>query len=361
MEQRHDAQNTYLLRLASVILLLVGCVAVLLPFVGTLLLAIVVCVTSWPLYELIQKRLGNRPTLAALIMALLLILILLLPMIVLSGSLASGVELIIQQVKPWVENGFPAEPPAWLAGIPLIGVEIVDYWHKLAENRAELNKVLQQLLDPTRQVLLSTVKVFGQGLLQVGLVIFFVFFIFKDVDGYASGARSLAKKLGDELGERMLTMAQGTVTGVMVGIVGTAAAQALVGMIGYLIAGLPAVLLLTFATFIFSMVPVVGATVIWGGATVWLYQDGQTGMAIFMAIWGMLAISGVDNFVKPILISRTAALPLLLIIIGVFGGVLVFGFIGLFLGPTLLALGSTLIREWISRGAQLNQPSEIEG
>lgn len=361
MEQRHDAQNTYLLRLAAVILLLVGCVAVLMPFVGTLLLAIVVCVTSWPLYEMIQKRLGNRPTVAALIMALLLILVLLLPMIVLSGSLANGVELAILHVKPLIEGGLPADAPEWVASLPLVGPEIAAYWHKLAANRAELNKVLQQLFDPARNVLLTTVKLFGQGLLQVGLVIFFVFFIFKDADSYISGVRNLAKKLGDELGERMLTMAQGTVTGVMVGIVGTAAAQAVVGMIGYLIAGLPAVLLLTFATFIFSMVPVVGATVIWGGATVWLYQDGQTGMAIFMALWGMLAISGVDNFVKPILISRTAALPLLLIIIGVFGGVLVFGFIGLFLGPTLLALGSTLIREWISRGSHLNQPSEIEG
>lgn len=361
MEQRHDAQNTYLLRLAAVILLVVGCVAVLLPFVGTLLLAIVVCVTSWPVYEALLKKLGNRPTLAALIMALLLILVLLLPMIVLSGSLASGVEMAIQELKPIFDKGLPADAPEWVAGIPLVGPEIAAYWHKLAANRAELNKVLQQAVDPAQKVLLTTVKVFGQGLLQLGLVIFFVFFIFSDAAKYTEGIRTIARKLGGELGERMLSMAQGTVTGVMVGIVGTAAAQAIVGLIGYLIAGLPAVLLLTFATFIFSMVPVVGATVIWGGAAVWLYQDGQTGMAIFMALWGMLAISGVDNFVKPILISRTAALPLLLIIIGVFGGVLVFGFIGLFLGPTLLALGSTLIREWMTHQPIANHPSEVEG
>jgi predicted PurR-regulated permease PerM len=95
------------------------------------------------------------------------------------------------------------------------------------------------------------------------------------------------------------------------------------------------------------MVPVVGATLIWLGAAVWLYQGGQPGWAIFMVLWGMFGISSVDNIVKPILISRTASLPLLLILIGVFGGVLVFGFIGLFLGPTLLALGQVLIREWL--------------
>ena len=218
-------------------------------------------------------------------------------------------------------------------------------------SRAELNELLQQLFEPTRKFLLATVTVFGRGLLQLLLVIFFVFFILRDAPKFAALLRSAAYKLGGELGERMLNLARGTVTGVMVGIVGTAAAQALVGGMGYLIAGVPGVVVLTFATFIFSMVPVIGPTLIWGGAAAWLYSDGQSGWAIFMALWGILAISGVDNFVKPILISRTAALPLILIIVGVFGGVLVFGFIGLFLGPALLALGQALVREWLADDA----------
>ena len=114
-----------------------------------------------------------------------------------------------------------------------------------------------------------------------------------------------------------------------------------------------------FATFIFAMVPVIGPTLIWGGAAVWLYDQGQTGWAIFMLLWGMLGISSVDNFIKPVLISRTAAQPLLLIVVGVFGGVLVFGFIGLFLGPTLLALGQALIREWMADKASDLPPSEM--
>jgi predicted PurR-regulated permease PerM len=118
-------------------------------------------------------------------------------------------------------------------------------------------------------------------------------------------------------------------------------------------------MMLTFATFIFAMVPVIGPTLIWGGAAVWLYEQGQTGWAIFMLLWGMLGISSVDNFVKPVLISRTAAQPLLLIVVGVFGGVLVFGFIGLFLGPTLLALGQALIREWMTDKASDLPPSEM--
>ena len=340
--------STQLPRLAIVTLLLVGCIAVLLPFVGTLLLATVICVTAWPLYARLLAAVGNRPTLAALVMSLLLVLLVLLPMILLSGSIAGLVEAAIRHFKPLIDNGIPVNAPAWLSNLPLVGHEIAAYWHKVAASRAEFNNLLQELFDPARKLLLATVTVFGRGLLQLLLVIFFVFFIFRDAPKYAELLRIAARKLGGDLGEHMLYLARGTVTGVMVGIVGTAAAQALVGMAGYLIAGVPAVIMLSFATFIFSMVPVIGPTLIWGGAAAWLYNDGQSGWAIFMVLWGVLAISGVDNFVKPILISRTASLPLILIIVGVFGGVLVFGFIGLFLGPALLALGQALVREWMA-------------
>lgn len=101
--------------------------------------------------------------------------------------------------------------------------------------------------------------------------------------------RNGARKLAGDLGQRMLKLAEGTVTGVMIGIVGTAAAQAVVAMIGYAIAGVPGVAMLTFTTFIFSMVPVIGATLIWLGAALWLYDSGQTGWAIFMVLWACSA------------------------------------------------------------------------
>lgn len=342
-----NQRNTQYASLALGTLLIIGCIAVLMPFVGTLLLAIVVCITIGPAHSRLLRRCRQRHTVAALLSSLLLILILLLPMLLLSGTLASGVELLIQHARPLIADGLPSSAPAWLGNIPLVGGEIAAYWHKVAANRAELNKLLQQAFDPASKLLLTSVSIFAQGMLQLLLVIFFTFFILRDAESYAAALKTAAHKLAGDLGERMLRLAQGTVTGVMVGIVGTAAAQAVVGMVGYLIAGVPAVLALTFATFIFSMVPVIGATLIWGGAAIWLYQDGQTGWAIFMVAWGMLAISSVDNVVKPVLISRTASLPLLLIIVGVFGGVLVFGFIGLFLGPVLLALGQALLRDWM--------------
>ena len=346
-----------LIQLTIAALLLVGCIAVLLPFTGTLLFVVVICVTTAPMRNRLLRWCGGRSSLAAVLMSLFLIMLLVAPLALLSGSLADGIESAIRHFKPMLEHGLPNDPPAWLAKLPIFGPNISAYWHKLVASREEMNTLLRQLMDPTRQLALATVTMFGQGLLQLMLVVFFVFFMFRDAEYYADALRTGSRKLAGDLGARMLKLAEGTVTGVMVGIVGTAAAQSLVAMLGFIIAGVPGIAILTVATFFFSMIPVVGATLIWLGAAAWLYDGGQTGWAIFMILWGMFGISSVDNFVKPILISRTASLPLLLIVVGVFGGVLVFGFIGLFLGPTLLALGQVLIREWLDHAEYDDYPS----
>src|SRR5512134_3776608 len=97
-----------------------------------------------------------------------------------------------------------------------------------------------------------------------------------------------------------------------------------------------------------------GPVLFWGGAAVWLYLQGETGWAIFMVIWGATVISSIDNFLKPLLIARGSTLSLGLIFLGVLGGVIAFGFIGVILGPVLLALGISLGRAWMS--AQNSQP-----
>ena len=358
MQTLSSAQRQ-IIQMAIAALLLIGCIAVLMPFTGTLLLATVICVTTSGAHKHLYALCRGRRSLAAMVMCLLLILLLVIPLALLSGSLANGVEVLITAVRPFLESGLPTDVPRWIHDLPIIGSPIENYWHTLIASREEMNELLRQFIAPTRRMALAAVSLFAQGLAQLMLVIFFVFFIFRDADHYADALRTGARKLAGDLGERMLKLADNTVTGVMVGIVGTAAAQALVAMIGFLIAGVPGLTMLTFATFFFSMVPVVGATLIWLGAAFWLHDGGQTGWAIFMILWGMFGISSVDNFVKPVLISRTSSLPLLLIVVGVFGGVLVFGFIGLFLGPTLLALTQVLIREWLTNSDEDDTPPTL--
>ena len=86
--------------------------------------------------------------------------------------------------------------------------------------------------------------------------------------------------------------------------------------------------------------------VVWGGAALWLFAQGETGWSIFMTVWGAVLISGVDNVVRPMLISRGSSLPFLLTLLGVLGGLIAFGFIGMFIGPVLLAVGYSLMSEW---------------
>jgi predicted PurR-regulated permease PerM len=336
--------NKRLTRIALVTLLGLGCLLILQPFIAAILLAAVVCITTWPFYGWLLKRMGNRSTLTAILMTLLLTLGVLLPMMFIAAGLAETVPLLIEKLRGFTDAG-AITPPAWLHGLPFIGDQLDAYWHHLTENREELNNLLRQFYDPTRRLLMKIVALTGEGLLQLALVLFIAFFFYRDGPALAERFKSGSRALAGELGEQMLTLTRNTMTAVMVGILGTAAAQALVGLIGFLIAGVPGAMLLAAVIFFLSMVPV-GPPLIWGGAAFWLYEQGETGWAIFMVAYGLLVISSVDNFVKPFLISRTASLPILLIALGVFGGVLAFGFIGIFLGPVLLALGLALAAKW---------------
>jgi predicted PurR-regulated permease PerM len=94
-----------------------------------------------------------------------------------------------------------------------------------------------------------------------------------------------------------------------------------------------------------SVLPV-GAAVVWLPAAIYLFATGQTAWGVVLLAYGAVVISSVDNVIRPWLISRGADLPLLLTILGALGGVFAFGFLGLFLGPVLLAVGFTLLRDW---------------
>src|SRR5262249_43304073 len=153
-------------------------------------------------------------------------------------------------------------------------------------------------------------------------------------------------RIGGARGRQMLNVAGSTVKSVVYGILGTALAQGVVAGIGFLIAGVPGAALLALATFLLSVVPV-GPPLIWLPAALWLYAQGSTGMAVFMFLWGLLAISMVDNVLKPVIISHGSNLPFMLVLLGVLGGAAAFGFVGIFLGPTLLAVGYRIVNEWV--------------
>ena len=147
----------------------------------------------------------------------------------------------------------------------------------------------------------------------------------------------ITERIAGERGRRLLTLGGSTVRGVVYGILGTALVQAVMAGIGYMIAGVPGAGMLALLTFFLSVVPI-GPPLIWVPAALWLFHEGSMAWGVFMLVWG-LGVSSIDNLVKPWFISHGSDMPFLLIFFGVLGGALAFGFIGVFLGPTLLAVG----------------------
>ena len=125
----------------------------------------------------------------------------------------------------------------------------------------------------------------------------------------------------------------------------------LLGIGFLLIAGVPGAMLLGLLTFFVSIIPALGTGLISIPAAIWLFYQGSVGWCIFIVIWG-LAVGALDNVVKPWLISQGSDLPFLLIFFGVIGGIMVFGFIGVFVGPTLLSVGYRITEEWIATSRQ---------
>jgi predicted PurR-regulated permease PerM len=329
----------------ALLLLLIGCLLVLRPFASALLWAVVLCVSSWPLYQRLLKLLRGRRTLAALLMALGMILIMLLPFVVVGLTLADNVNELSAAAQKWFGAG-PHGPPDWLAKVPVVGQQAAERWQTLATDSSKLIEVTKRFIEPVGTWLLLGGVAIGSGLFQLALSILIAFFLFRD--GLVLGERLTTSvgRIGGERGLHLLTVAAATVRGVVYGILGTGLVQALMAGVGYFIAGVPGAALLALLTFLLSVVPV-GPPLVWIPAALWLFHQGSTGWGIFMLIWGVL-VSSVDNVVKPWLISQGSDLPFILIFFGVLGGALMFGFIGVFIGPTLLAVGYRLVEEWAS-------------
>jgi predicted PurR-regulated permease PerM len=352
MEQQTRTERA--IAVAALAALAAGCVLVLKPFASAILWAVVLTYSTWPVYQRIRKWLGGRAGWAALAMTSLLVLVVLLPITLVVASLADNAAPMAEALETLLKQG-PPEPPDWVAGIPLIGQRLQAYWQSFTHDSAGMMTEFARLFEPMKSWLVSGGLKLGEGVLSMALSIVIGFFLYRDGDAASLALDRALRHISGERAQRLKEVAGNTVRGVVYGVLGTALAQALVAWIGLFIAGVPGSLLWAVLTFFLSIVPV-GPPVVWISATVWLATQGSTGWAVFMALWGFFAISGVDNVVKPYLISRGSSLPFILVLLGVLGGVITFGLIGLFIGPTLLAVGYRILQEWIVGEAKVASP-----
>ena len=366
------------------ILLLIGSFAVMRPFLSSLLWGVVLCFCLWPIQRRLIDWLKGRRTLAALITTASISLVLVVPFVVLGVSLADDARALGSATRRWLEAG-PPGPPTWLEKIPMVGGPAKTYWKEFAADAAnlmrELHKVaeetpgqeaglstpelekakletmpdgtvtnsrlvrsLKTLVSSARSSFIKAGLAIGRGVIEVGLSVFLTFFILRDGAAVADRLTTGVGRIAGDRGRHLLEVAGKTVRGVVYGILGTALVQGVLAGLGFLIAGVPGAALLGLLTFFLSPVPF-GPPLVWVPAVIWLFSQGWIGWGVFMLIWGF-GVSSIDNFVKPWLISQESAMPFILIFFGVIGGALAFGLVGVFLGPTILAVVYRLIEEW---------------
>lgn len=341
----------------GVFLLALGCYFVLRPFIGAMLFAAVLCFSTWPLFVWTKARVGNRDWLAALLLVVLMIVAIALPVALAAQSIFVHSPELVEKLRDFIDERRGLDLPDFIVSLPLIGTSLNDYWHMLMRGSEELVALAKRFADPAKALLVGIGSGVANGLVQVLLAIFVAYFFYRDGERVRGMLyEGMVRVAGKEHGERILLIAQNAVRGVVYGLLGTALAQGVVAFIGFVIAGVPGAVVLGAITFILSLVPM-GPVLVWGSAAAWLYFTGSPGWAVFMLVWGAAVISSVDNFVKPILMSRAGGLSMLLVVLGVFGGAIAFGFIGLFVGPALLAIGWSIMKVWVEDPAQISQGS----
>ena len=320
----------------------IGCYFVVRPFLTAITIAAIVTVVSWPLFARFKTNMGNRPTPAAFLMVTLLVVCLIIPMMFLSAAVAQQLPSAISGITEYIRT---ISAPLWLKEIPVIGTWLYSQMAIVFQPQA-LADLMRKMIDPITREVFTIALSLGNGLVQMALVAFIAFFFYRDGQSLARRLRLSLNKISGDLAKEYTDILVNTTRSVVFGVIGTAIGQGLVAAVGFLIADVPGVVMLSFAVCVLSVVPV-GPPLVWGPVALWLFSTGQTGWAVFMVFWGVLAVSSVDNFIKPILISRGTTLPLALVFLGVLGGIMTFGMLGLVLGPILLSASIAMFQSWL--------------
>jgi predicted PurR-regulated permease PerM len=338
---------------ALLLLLAVGCLLVLRPFLSALLWAALLCFASWPLYQRLERLLGGRRTPAAMIMVIFAATLLLLPLVALGSRLASELTTLTAIIRGWIEHGLP-QPPDWLGDLPVIGRRLDDYWQVVAVDGNKLAEDAGAYVLEARSWILAMAVTLGAGTSELALSLIIAFFLYRDGMAGVRALRTLLSRVGGNRAEHLTEIAGHTIKGVIYGVLGTNLVMALLGALGLWIAGVPSPLLLGFAVFFLTIIPG-GPIFVFVPAILWLVGQNAMVAAIFLAAWYLLVFTILEGLLRAYFISRGSDMPVILVFFGMLGGVFVFGLLGIFVGPTLLAVGYALVQEWSTQGERATE------
>ena len=323
------------------------------PFLVAVAWAAMIAVATWPLLLRAQAWLGGRRSLAVALMTLALLLILVVPLYFAVTTVVDNAAVVVNWSKSLATFTIP-QCPDWVASFPLVGARIADRWNQLAA--AGPGEIATHLAPFAHKVAFWFVAQVGNiGMLVVHFLLTVVIaaILYSRGEVAARGVDRFALRLAGQRGDNAVRLAAQAIRAVALGVVVTALAQSILCWIGFAVAGVPFAEILTALIFILAVAQV-GAAPVLIGAVIWVYAEEGAVWGTGFLIWAVFC-GTLDNVVRPLLIKRGADLPLLLIFVGVIGGLIAFGIIGLFIGPVVLAVGYTLLVDWVS---EIDSPDE---
>jgi predicted PurR-regulated permease PerM len=280
-------------------------------------------------------------------MTLALLIILILPFSLAATTIISNTE----TVAHWAQSlsSFTLPPmPEWLPKLPLIGSWASSTWTRVvvASHLDDLPAKLAPYAGTVIRFLIGGAGGIGLMFLQFLLTIAFAAIMYAYGERAAEAVIRLGRRLAGDRGETAVRLAAQAIHGVAMGVLLTAIVQSAVAGVGLAVCGIPFPIILTAVIFILCVAQI-GPGLVLIPTVAWMYWSGDTVWATVMLIWSVVVLT-MDNVLRPVLIKRSAKLPLLLIFIGVIGGLLAFGLIGIFVGPVVLAVAFTLLQAWVA-------------
>jgi predicted PurR-regulated permease PerM len=344
---RHDlAQRT--LGIVFIVGLLALCLWILRPFLPAIAWGATLVIATWPLLLRLQGKLGSRGR-AVTVMTLALLLVLVVPIWLAIDTIVGQSDEIIRIAGSASELQIPP-PPDWLSGVPLIGPRLQTAWQTAVDSGArELLVKIRPYAGMVTQWFIGAVGSFGGLLLHFLLTVAVSAVFYIRGEAAAAYAMRFGSRLAGERGRHAIVLSGKAIRGVALGVVVTAFIQAACSALALVVTGVPYASILS-ALILMLCVAQLGPALVMLPTVGWLYWSGEslTGTILLaLTIPCML----MDNFLRPVLIRKGVDLPLLLILVGVIGGLVAFGLIGLFLGPTVLAVGYTLFDAWVAEAS----------
>jgi predicted PurR-regulated permease PerM len=334
--------------LAATAVALYLCWKMLQPFIEVVLWAVVLVIVFFPVHRRIQARVGS-PGWSALLSCLLVIFVILVPLTLLTFAVVNELSDFAQMLQPKPDGTGGAAGAA--AGLldpnsPYLGPVVRWVGQYIDLSKLGSQEFIAERLKGVSGAIASRTLGFVGGavgfVVEVFFVIFTMYYLFRDGERLRATAYEITP-LSDEKAREIFDRTGEVIGASVYGVLVIAVIQGVLGGLAFWVLGLPSPLLWGVVMIFLSMIPMLGAFLVWVPAAIYLALSGHWAKAVMLTVWGALVIGSVDNFLRPKLVGERTRLHELLIFFSVLGGLQVFGVLGIVLGPVIVAITIALL------------------